>query len=99
MITLLLIAASHAALGLCEGFADGGDFSLLWIDAFFSVPTLAVAGLFLSRNQVALGAAFAGSVLLLTLSVMAVGLYLLGLFHLPRAAAAVVVTRRRVLRG
>lgn len=92
-VLLLLLALSHGALGVYKGLEDG-DFSLLWFAAPLALLTL-VAALLVEpgarrRNTTALVLTCTAAVL----SALAVPLYLLGLFHLPQAVAAVVVVAR-----
>jgi hypothetical protein len=90
---LVLVAVTHTALGVVKGSEDGDD-SLLWLAVPFVALTLVAAGL------VALGARWAGTLAVvltcfaLAFAVLLVGAYLVGLFHLPQALVAVLITHR-----
>lgn len=92
-VWLLLVAASHLALGLEEGWADH-DLSLLWLAIPFELLTLLAAGLVALRRAWARTAAVLLTSLAVVLALLLVPLYLVGLFHLPQAIAALVITAR-----
>lgn len=92
---LLLAAVSHAALGVHEGLFDGGDYSLLFIAAPLMLLTV------LAAACSACGAAWMSlglTLFSLVVAFLLIGVYLIGLFHLPQAVFAMVVAARALAR-
>ncbi len=90
---LLLVAFAHTWPALWLGATDG-DVSLLWVALPFVVLTLVAAAVVRRWPGVSLTLC----VIAATLSVMSVGLYLLGLLHLLQCAVALVVCVRAASR-
>ena len=93
-LILVGLAASHCALGLYLGLFDGGDYSLLTLAVPFVVATLLAAAASAVPHPVGHWTAVALTGLTVLASLMGVGLYLIGLFHLPQSVAATVVAAR-----
>lgn len=90
---LLLLAASHMSLGIWLGFEDG-DFGLLYLALPFIGLTALAAWLVSLRREWAHACTVVLTSLLLALALFLVPAYLIGLYHLPQAIAALVITAR-----
>jgi hypothetical protein len=90
----VLVAASHTFLGFAEGWFDGGDYSLLIVAAPFVVLTVLAAALVSLRRHWARVTALVLTSLGVWGALWLVPLYTLGLWHLPQAIAALVITVR-----
>ena len=93
-LQLVVLAAAHCAPGLYLGPLDGGDYSLLWLALPFVVLTLLAAAARTVRHPAARWVAVALTRLTVLAAFMTIGLYLIGLMHLPQAAAATAVAAR-----
>ena len=92
---LLVLAVLHASLGVFKGLTDGGDYSLLW----FALPLMTLTALAaiaaLGRSPWLRQVPVVLTTIGLVLSLLALPVYGLGLFHLPQSVLALVVALLR----
>ena len=89
-----MLAVLHGALGVVEGLFDGGDYSLLWLATPMMALTALAAVSAVGRARWLEPLPVVLTSISLAVSFALIGLYGVGLFHLPQSALALAVALR-----